>query len=349
MFMKIKIQNFKSIENIDIEPTRINILIGKANSGKSNILEALHLYGILSTLSTVLSLKGISFSLYQLSSLSEQMLSVIRQERKYRDLFPFGDTSKKIRIEFEKESVEIEFEKESLLVNSSFSIPITVDTNLSDLREKCKNFSTHFTFYSERVFNAEKYESWVWDPIPPFLLPSEENLSLVLGRYASIVKLLADKLENLFNLKFVYDFSSRKIFIESGGVNIWPKLISDGVKRFIYFFAAIHSQKWFGKEYKTRPFVMLEEPEVRLHPEVISELVKSIIETKECNFIISTHNPYLLSYFVDADIKKDELKVFGVYKKKEFTKIKEIELEKAAEKLMGSYDMIENVYELIEG
>jgi AAA15 family ATPase/GTPase len=346
--MRIKIENFKSIENIEFETAKINVLIGKANSGKSNILEALQLYGTLSTVSAVLSVRGVKIELYNISSLLEQMLSAIRQERKYRDFFPFGDTSRKINIEVDKEWAKIEFEKESLVINSSSHIPIEENASLLDLREKYKSFATNFTLYSDRVFNPDRYDIWYSDPIPPFLLPSGENLSFVLGRYAQIVKLLNEKLESLFNLNFTYNFSTRKVSISGGGIDMWPKLVSDGAKRFIYFFTAVHSQKWFGIEYKTTPFVMLEEPEVRLHPEVISELVKSIIETKECNFIISTHNPYLLSYFVDADIKKDELKIFGVYKKKEFTKIKEIELEKAAEKLMGSYDMIENVYELIE-
>ncbi len=43
----LRIENFKSIKHIEIEPSRINVFIGEPNSGKSNILDAL---GFLSAL-----------------------------------------------------------------------------------------------------------------------------------------------------------------------------------------------------------------------------------------------------------------------------------------------------------
>jgi len=45
MIRTIKIQNFKSIKNLELGCKRINLFIGKPNVGKSNILEAI---GILS-------------------------------------------------------------------------------------------------------------------------------------------------------------------------------------------------------------------------------------------------------------------------------------------------------------
>ena len=43
MFDHLEIKNFKSIEHLDIDCRRINVLIGEPNTGKSNILEALGL------------------------------------------------------------------------------------------------------------------------------------------------------------------------------------------------------------------------------------------------------------------------------------------------------------------
>lgn len=40
---KIRINNFKSIQNIDLEITRTNIIIGQNNTGKSNLLKAINL------------------------------------------------------------------------------------------------------------------------------------------------------------------------------------------------------------------------------------------------------------------------------------------------------------------
>ena len=41
----LRIQNFKSIKDVTMTPRRVNIIIGRPNVGKSNILEALSLLG----------------------------------------------------------------------------------------------------------------------------------------------------------------------------------------------------------------------------------------------------------------------------------------------------------------
>ena len=43
---KLRIQNFKSIKDLELDCSRINVFIGKPNVGKSNILEALSLFGV---------------------------------------------------------------------------------------------------------------------------------------------------------------------------------------------------------------------------------------------------------------------------------------------------------------
>ena len=43
MFKVIEIKNYKSIENINMDLGRVNVLIGENGAGKSNILEAVAL------------------------------------------------------------------------------------------------------------------------------------------------------------------------------------------------------------------------------------------------------------------------------------------------------------------
>ena len=43
MFDRLEIRNFKSVEHMDLDCRRVNVLIGEPNTGKSNILEALGL------------------------------------------------------------------------------------------------------------------------------------------------------------------------------------------------------------------------------------------------------------------------------------------------------------------
>ncbi len=50
MIKNISIKNFKSIKDLEFKAKRINLFIGKPNTGKSNILESLGIF-ILSFLS----------------------------------------------------------------------------------------------------------------------------------------------------------------------------------------------------------------------------------------------------------------------------------------------------------
>src|SRR3984885_12655075 len=46
MIKSLQIKNFKSIKDLNLNCKRINIFVGKPNTGKSNILEALSLFSI---------------------------------------------------------------------------------------------------------------------------------------------------------------------------------------------------------------------------------------------------------------------------------------------------------------
>jgi len=41
MIGTVRIQNFKSIRDLEFEPRRVNLFIGEPNTGKSNVVEAL--------------------------------------------------------------------------------------------------------------------------------------------------------------------------------------------------------------------------------------------------------------------------------------------------------------------
>ena len=44
MYKNLEIKNFKSIKELKLNTKKVNLLIGKPNVGKSNILEALGLF-----------------------------------------------------------------------------------------------------------------------------------------------------------------------------------------------------------------------------------------------------------------------------------------------------------------
>jgi AAA15 family ATPase/GTPase len=46
MIKNLDIKNFKSIKHLELDCKRVNVFIGKPNTGKSNILESIGLFSI---------------------------------------------------------------------------------------------------------------------------------------------------------------------------------------------------------------------------------------------------------------------------------------------------------------
>ena len=48
MIGSVRIQNFKSIRDLEFETKRVNLFIGEPNTGKSNVIEALAFLSLIS-------------------------------------------------------------------------------------------------------------------------------------------------------------------------------------------------------------------------------------------------------------------------------------------------------------
>jgi len=86
---KLRIQNFKSIRSLELECRRINVFIGEANTGKSNILEAIGL---------------LSCAHYGDVRRFVRLQSMI-------DIFYNSDVSRPIQIKLDSKLLEIRFEE----------------------------------------------------------------------------------------------------------------------------------------------------------------------------------------------------------------------------------------------
>ena len=68
MIKRVTVENFKSIEYLEIDCKRVNVFIGEPNSGKSNILEAIvglpSAIGFERTLSKIIRFENLSNIFY---------------------------------------------------------------------------------------------------------------------------------------------------------------------------------------------------------------------------------------------------------------------------------------------
>src|SRR5438045_2571377 len=87
----LKIQNFKSIKDLILEPKRVNVFIGEPNSGKTNIIEAM--------------------SLLSIGSMQQSFINEVLRFDSFDELFPDSDISHPILVYSDNLRVNIRYNK----------------------------------------------------------------------------------------------------------------------------------------------------------------------------------------------------------------------------------------------
>jgi AAA15 family ATPase/GTPase len=332
---QLQINNYKSIRQVNLDCTRVNVLVGEPNVGKSNILEALDL--------SYLSWFFNSNELMEKSGFSKINLKEYFRVDKVSDLFRFGDISNPISV-----------------IHPGFSFDTFIKYNNKDDRNifewtKSTGSITEFSNDFEPIDGTQYFSS----PIKPYryrdnvethdvgnylntlMPPFGNNLETdVIKRNSSFLVFVEELIKDLgFELNF--DTSSGKILIQlrvsKGLVYSMPyEAMADTLKRVIFYTAAIR--------YNNAHVITLEEPEVHSFPKYISFLADEIIKMSDRQFFIATHSPYLLNNLIE-NTPAHELSIFvcGYDKNKFETIVKKLTEEELSELLNYGVDIFFNI------
>jgi AAA15 family ATPase/GTPase len=312
MIKTLEVNNFKSIKDLSLNCKRINIFIGKPNTGKSNILETLGIF---------------SYGRYG-QSYGARLNNFVRFER-MTNLFYDEILDANVEIKFDDKALEVTFkdgrfegkyrekEKDLLLLRGGYD-DIT-PSSVSDLSPL-----SPFKFYRFTVKKAfPERES-------AFLLPpSGKNLLSVLLTHKEL-KSLASQIFEPFGLKLVFKPQENRIEVLKQYEDIFIShpysLTSDTLQRLVFYLTAIESNK--------DSFLAFEEPESHAFPYYTKYLAEVIaLDTNNNQYFISTHNPEFLLSILEKSPKED-VAVFITYYENYQTKVKplgEKQLEEAME------------------
>ncbi|MGA0559207.1 AAA family ATPase [Larkinella sp. VNQ87] len=296
MIKQVSIQNFKSILDLSFPTKRVNVFIGEPNSGKSNLLEALSLFGIAEHL---------------------DLPSYIRFEN-IQNIFFDNDTYKSIKVQADSDSVEFSIQNKDgkvKLKNSQESFDFFINIEKGKFQWNTTygvDFDLRGRFDKYKPYNFSPYSfgennSDGWSSLSP---PDGKNLFEVVQTNKALREIIAGIfLEKGYKLNL--NASRREInFVKEQDSVLYTypyQLLSDTLQRAIFYTAVLESNR--------DSVILLEEPEAKMFPFYTKYLAEKIALDEYSNqFFIATHNPYLRASILEKT-PIDELSINVVFMK----------------------------------
>jgi AAA15 family ATPase/GTPase len=303
--VRIRIKGFKSIEEASLDLSRVNVVIGPPESGKSNLLEALSMFTFLGQLKNyedagIVSRYSVGEGLWGFSNL-QNILRIITRINRITDLF-FRFTEKTAEIELGGNKIELSYDSKNRKVEISlkgekilYIDNITVESKLEDF-ESLSRILDKVMFYR---YSEEKQIEWGNFLLPPHGL-NLLHLLKVNQRFGSTAAKILEDLGLKLSLNLETDEIEFWKFENGRGLRIGYNLLSDTVKRILFSFGALETNE--------NSIIVMEEPEVHSFP-FYTKLLAERIALNKNSFVVTTHNPYFLETIIDK-VPKYELSVY---------------------------------------
>ncbi len=301
----ISITNFKSIKHLEINNcNRINVFIGMPNAGKSNILEALGLFGMLDS--------------------AKISIDNFVRFNNYDELFFEGNILEEIYVLINNVELEITFNKASLSNKTGYYLGLNhelkYEFNSSEFRSEIDTNSL-ISKLKKYSFKEENEYKELYNNVS-LNFPFGEDL----GKIITIYPKLREEVNVFFkqnNLKILIEKNTNelKVFKEftDGTVFTLPYImIADTLQRLIFYKAAIMSNK--------ETVLLFEEPEAHCFEPYILEFTNSVKYDKNDNqFFIVTHSDFIIQEFLRDEESKQSTNIYLVNNVNGETKVKLLE------------------------
>ncbi len=304
----LHVKHFKTVNDLDIECSRVNVFIGEPNTGKTNILESI---GFLSWLEH----NTISLNSFHLNDF-------VRHGNLY-NLFYNNEFDKPFEIGYDNDAITVSWDSNNLSIDKKGGPKIGISTG-SMINFTINPPSYHpgpFKFYKFKDFNKQTFTSLAYIVTDYLLPPNGANMITLLQTNKGARNLFSNYIKNI-NLKLVINQQNKTIEFQKEiedaiHINFPIETLSDTMLRIISHMIAIESNK--------NSVITFDEPESYAFPYYTKVLAEMIALDKTNQFFVTTHNPYVF-YSILEKVPKKEGSIFITYleKDKDTTKVKKL-------------------------
>jgi predicted ATPase len=316
MLKSVTIKNFKSIQSATIKLTDLSVFIGDNGSGKSSVIEALHLfqdilvYGVFTAFNRRFGFENIrNATLKKMTGrkLFENDIEIILKGEIDKICFKykvgFNMTPNDHLVIITQESLKQEnktlFRKKISKTNNQFQTSLQLMEDTNDFSDIFRNYILSWQFLSLEPNQMKLPIKCKYDSEHVRLESSGENLADFFRRLrdkSALSNLVIDKLRYVLpDLKYigvkysVIDQRQIYLYMKSENNQCIPSwCFSSGLVRILAILSILNSET-------PPPIVFIEEVENGLDPRTLNFLVAEIREMlSEHQFVVTSHSPYFL-------------------------------------------------------
>ncbi len=320
-FTKVSIPNFKSLRGLEFSPRRVNVFIGDANTGKSNILEALAVF---------------SEGVYE----DDQTFKEVLRFKTVSDLFYDRDLSQPARVV--ADGVDWSLKREPPQFTATYMGPPGKDGVKLTVTPAGQIQGANRPVPRTRFYRFQTLANFTDMRLGGLRAPYGTNLAVLLETN----KQLRNLVEAMFQqrgFRLVINSDTYELMMakeQEGRLFLFSyPTISETLRRMVFFMAILDTNE--------NAILLLDEPETNTYPLDTAYVAERIALDESNQYFLSTHNPYILGSVVGKTPVQD-LAVFVTTMEGYRTCIKRVPDDKLPLLLDYGQDAFLNLSKLVE-